>query len=328
MKSSLIPGAIATPENNPDSPAGKAGSPKRAKARRIAALSAATATLLAVGSASALFVDYLADRALARTSEAAVVRPVVVDTVDITTGHKMAAAALEARAAQAAAVAAASPAAPSTPAAAIPAPAPVVAPLPDAEAIAKVAVDAGQARDIAADEAETDAAAEPPPATEDRTITGAIGPAEARPQPTPARERAEAPKAEKPAQVSSLPGVDVDGVPDPSDDSAVRTVTKPAEPAAKSLGGVPAGPARVTAAVKLRSGPNKNSGVLGVVPAGSSVGVVSCNGWCQVDYGGRKGWVYKNFLAAARPLPPPAKPQQEAADDTSGRRVGNSPRQR
>ena len=75
----------------------------------------------------------------------------------------------------------------------------------------------------------------------------------------------------------------------------------------KNLGGVAAGSARVTAAVKLRSGPTKGSGVLTVVPAGSAVNVLSCDGWCQVSYNGQTGWVYKNFLAGS-------KSQNKAAD--------------
>ena len=42
------------------------------------------------------------------------------------------------------------------------------------------------------------------------------------------------------------------------------------------------------------------------MPTGSAVSVLSCDGWCQVVYNGKKGWVYKNFLA-------PAKTQKQSA---------------
>ena len=40
-----------------------------------------------------------------------------------------------------------------------------------------------------------------------------------------------------------------------------------------------------------------------VVPAGSAVNVLSCDGWCEVVYNGKKGWVYKNFLSGSKAKP-------------------------
>ena len=45
-----------------------------------------------------------------------------------------------------------------------------------------------------------------------------------------------------------------------------------------------------------------------VVPAGSAVNVLSCDGWCQIAYNGRKGWIYKNYLTASK-----VKPQKQQA---------------
>ena len=126
----------------------------------------------------------------------------------------------------------------------------------------------------------------------------------------PKRQRAEKAKpqaVDKPTEVASLPGVDVGGLAghsaDADDNSAstVRTVTKPAR-AGGNAGGVPAGAARVTTAVNLRTSPKKGSSVAAVVPNGSAVNVLSCDGWCEVVYNGKKGWVYKNFLASSKPI--------------------------
>ena len=122
--------------------------------------------------------------------------------------------------------------------------------------------------------------------------------------------------------MSYLLGVDIGGLAGhPSDaagepESTVRTVTRPA---AKNLGGVPAGAARVTAAVNMRSAPRKGAGVLAVVPAGSAVQVVSCDGWCKVSWDGRQGFVYKSYLAAAKAAPPTqAAGTAEAAEPARG----------
>lgn len=337
MKSALSVGAARAPEPQIATEATPATA---GKARRIAGLSAAAAVIVGVGAASALFVDYLADRAMARTSDPVVVKPAVTDTVDITTQHKVASASLTAAekaipsTIPAAALLEAAPSAPAKPE-----PAPIIATLPDAAAIAKVAVgpehavelptEDPTANPVVAKAAPAAAGEAAPTAVEDDTITAAIAPEEDEPAPTPAAKKKQsaeakpAPKAEQTKQVASLPGVEVGEITDEANGSTVETVAS--QPAGKNLGGVPAGPARVTSAVKLRSGPNKGSGVLGVVPAGSTVSVMSCNGWCQIDHGGQKGWVYKNFLAAAQQLPPPAKPG-ETAENEPAKRVGQSPR--
>jgi len=54
--------------------------------------------------------------------------------------------------------------------------------------------------------------------------------------------------------------------------------------------------ARITSAVNMRSGPDKGTKVIGVVPVGAPVQVVSCDGWCQIVYNKRRGFIYKTFL--------------------------------
>ena len=60
-------------------------------------------------------------------------------------------------------------------------------------------------------------------------------------------------------------------------------------------------------------------GVLGVVPAGKSVSVLSCESWCQISYEGRKGWVYKSFLAAGAPKKEAAAERKKPARVPSNR---------
>jgi SH3-like domain-containing protein len=54
--------------------------------------------------------------------------------------------------------------------------------------------------------------------------------------------------------------------------------------------------AKVTKHVNLRSRPEDKSKVLTVVPARASVNVLSCKSWCEVEYDGQKGFIYKRFI--------------------------------
>ena len=58
--------------------------------------------------------------------------------------------------------------------------------------------------------------------------------------------------------------------------------------------------ARITRAVNMRSGPNKGTEVIGVVPVGAPVQVVSCDGWCEIVYNKRRGFIYQTFLGSVR----------------------------
>ena len=317
VKSPLRVGAVAAPKRqSPD----RSGQPPTGKARRIASLSAAAAIVVGVGAASALFVDYLADRALAREAEApAAVKPVVTAAVEASAETKVAALAPEL---------ASEPAEAGSPPVEPPQ-AEIEVEAPDPAAVAKVTVGPEHAielptddptaspvlklAEVAEDVPSVDAAVaneeplvadaeEESPA--DETETAAIAsyaaeePAiEARPARKPKRQKAETakPAVEQDTEVASLPGVDVGGMAGhPSGDDSTSTAT------AKSQGGAAAGSARVTAAVNLRTGPRKGSSVALVVPAGSAVKVLSCDGWCQVVYNGKKGWVYKSFLTGSK----------------------------
>jgi len=307
-----------------------AAPPLSGRATRIANLSAAAAIVVGIGASTAIFVDYLADRALARGVEAPA-KPVAARTIEPAAATQVAALTPE-------------PAPAPKSAAAQPIEAPIAARMPDASEIATVAaVGPEHAIEVPTDDptaspiihveelggGEEASLDEPAPDADntidaDATETAAISPDEAEPvaaepAPRPKKAKAAAQPARRNTEVASLPGVDIGGLAgyasDEQDfsDSTVKTVTKPAARVA-AKGAVTAGAARVTSAVNMRSAPRKGAGVLGVVPAGTNVKVLSCDGWCQISYNGRKGWVYKSFLAAAK----------KQAADTPARKVQSS----
>jgi hypothetical protein len=325
VKSPLRVGALAAPKSKVSI---KARRPQAGKGRWIASLSAAAAMVVGVGTLSAIFVDYLADRALARAvdSPPPAANPIVAKAVQAEAAAKVAALAPDA-AQDGAAVA--------------PPATEVVAALPDPELVKKVAVGPEHAVELPGDDPTAsptlhlDGVAPPEdaffvdatvsndePVTADAeedgladgTQTAAIAPDE-QPAKKPKRQKTAktSPSVDQQTKVASLPGVDIGGLAghqsDENDNSSstVRTVTKPAKAAVKNLGGVAPGAARVTAAVNLRSSPRKGASVAVVVPAGSAVNVLTCDGWCEVVYNGKKGWVYKSYLSGSK-----AKPQKAA----------------
>jgi uncharacterized protein YraI len=67
-----------------------------------------------------------------------------------------------------------------------------------------------------------------------------------------------------------------------------------------SAGAAVAAPAAVTSDLNVRSGPGTKYAVVGSVPAGATVNVLSCNGgWCRVAFGSRQGFVNNSYLAEA-----------------------------
>jgi len=46
----------------------------------------------------------------------------------------------------------------------------------------------------------------------------------------------------------------------------------------------------------IRDGPGTNYGRLTVIPAGKTVEVYRCAGWCDVYYEGHRGWVYGKYV--------------------------------
>lgn len=55
--------------------------------------------------------------------------------------------------------------------------------------------------------------------------------------------------------------------------------------------------AKVVRSVNLRAEPKSGSKVIGVVPAGTAINVpASCSHWCEVEYKGQRGYLYKSFI--------------------------------
>lgn len=61
-----------------------------------------------------------------------------------------------------------------------------------------------------------------------------------------------------------------------------------------------AGTTQVIRGANMRSRPKSGSGVLGTVPKGATVQLVGCNVWCEIVYKGRRGYIYKDFIAGGR----------------------------
>ena len=68
------------------------------------------------------------------------------------------------------------------------------------------------------------------------------------------------------------------------------TVVAPSEPAE------PPREAVVKRDVNMRAGPDISEPVVTIVSGGSPIEVISCNGWCEVVYAGKRGWIYKDFI--------------------------------
>lgn len=125
-----------------------------------------------------------------------------------------------------------------------------------------------------------------------------------------ASDAAPAEAASKPTVVATAPVTD----PAPSaDDTAVAAepdatapdvaVAAPKKvavaPSKSASAGSPApGLARITSAVKLRGNPDNGAPTVGLLKAGEQVQVVQCKGWCEVVVDGKRGFVFKKFLAA------------------------------
>jgi hypothetical protein len=55
--------------------------------------------------------------------------------------------------------------------------------------------------------------------------------------------------------------------------------------------------APVTANVNMRAGPDFDAAVITVVSAGTEVGVIGCDSWCEVVFTGERGWIYQSFVS-------------------------------
>ncbi len=92
------------------------------------------------------------------------------------------------------------------------------------------------------------------------------------------------------AQTAAIPAAVPEAPPAPSDESA----DAPAKAKTKKVAA--AGMGRILRPVTMRAGPKKNAAAIGTVPARTSVQVVSCKQWCEIVYGGKRGFIYKSYI--------------------------------
>lgn len=80
----------------------------------------------------------------------------------------------------------------------------------------------------------------------------------------------------------------------PREEKAIKDEKPEEKPAAR----VPTPSRNVTVNndVNMRSAPRKHAKVVAVIPDNATVGLVDCDGWCQVVYDGRSGYIYKSFI--------------------------------
>ena len=79
--------------------------------------------------------------------------------------------------------------------------------------------------------------------------------------------------------------------------AAIPTLTAAAESGdAEDTGQALGRPGRTVRSVTMRARPDDRGGVLGTVPGRADVQVVSCDGWCEIIYKGKRGFVFRRFL--------------------------------
>ena len=60
-----------------------------------------------------------------------------------------------------------------------------------------------------------------------------------------------------------------------------------------------AAPGVATGNVNMRTGPGTNYSTITTIPAGAPVEVLQCTSWCELVYGGTRGWASANYIDAA-----------------------------
>ena len=294
---------------------------RKATNLRTARIAGAVSLVVGAGAASILFVDYLADRAKQRVAALAPVQVAQNDAPAAPTRLALAGIAdsgsfsrrVEGMIVQPAA--AATTAAPANPHAVEPVPATIVQDnVPPATAHADGTVTAAigtQAADAAAAPLDgvtagtqpvTPEVAQPPgyepapkvvktvkiaaidpsltaPVDEEAATTDEVddNPITVTPSPAPRRPKAVKSSPAKPAKTLSQKA----------------KVTKVA---AKQTPSKVTGSARINRHVNLRVRPDNDSKVVTIVPVNARVNVLYCKDWCEVTYGGKRGYVYKRFV--------------------------------
>lgn len=294
---------------------------RKATNLRNARIAGAVSLVVGAGAASILFVDYLADRAKQRVAAIAPVQIAQNDVPAVPTRLALAGIAdsgsfsrrVEGMIVQPAAAATA--AAPANPHAVEPVPATIVqdnvAPAivhADGTVTAAIGTQAADAATAPLDgvavgtQPVTPEAAQPPgyepapkivktvkiaaidpsltaPVDEETATTDAVdeNPITVTPSPAPRRPKAVKSSPAKPSKSVSQQKAKVTKV-------AARQTSKVT------------GSARINRHVNLRVKPDNDSRVVTIVPVNARVNVLYCKDWCEVTYGGKRGYVYKRFV--------------------------------
>lgn len=118
---------------------------------------------------------------------------------------------------------------------------------------------------------------------------GATQPLEA----MPAIPGAEKVIARDPTETAALALTETNAKTDPAETAAVKAIEAETKPAEASQGGKAA---VIKRSVNMRAKPQKGGAVLGVIPAKTSVELVSCTQWCEIVFNGKRGYVYKSYV--------------------------------
>jgi hypothetical protein len=85
---------------------------------------------------------------------------------------------------------------------------------------------------------------------------------------------------------------------EPDRQKTAAVVVPPEEPTAEAQ--APTGTARIISGANIRSRPKKGAKVIGTVPGGTQVELVSCDGWCEIVVRGKRGFVWGEFVQRGR----------------------------
>lgn len=148
------------------------------------------------------------------------------------------------------------------------------------------------------------AAAEAPAAAPAQPVAAAAPEPQAEPelQPLALMPEPKVPEIDTQAAAAIIvPDAEVgDAAPPAADTSGTQTAAipapKPKPPAPKATASAAAtGNGRIIRGVTFRSGPGGSA--IGTIPAGTDVKVISCNSWCEIVHGDKRGFVYKSFVS-------------------------------
>lgn len=70
----------------------------------------------------------------------------------------------------------------------------------------------------------------------------------------------------------------------------------PEKPEQQASAAVAGGNATIKSSVNMRAAPQKGAKVMGVVPRNASVQLGTCSQWCEIEYNGQKGYVYRSYI--------------------------------